>query len=192
MIRAAAIADSGGIEVAGLQIPDAGGLFMTALVVHVLAGGVCVVAGALAAFAKKRPGRHPRTGTVYISGLLVLVVSAVVLALIRWPNDVELVWIACLAGIFGTIGWWTRRRQPHGWVRWHGIAMAGSYVSLLTGFYVDNGPQLPVWDRLPAVAYWVLPALVGVPLTWSALTRNGAVSWPPWRRRNVVPRRRPG
>ena len=29
--------------------------------------------------------------------------------------------------------------------------MAASYVALLTGFYVDNGPQLPLWDRLPTV-----------------------------------------
>jgi hypothetical protein len=61
---------------------------------------------------------------------------------------------------------------------WHGASMAGSYVALLTGFYVDNGPQLPVWDRLPHVAYWLLPAVVAVPLTWRALVRNGAVRAP--------------
>jgi hypothetical protein len=49
---------------------------------------------------------------------------------------------------------------------WHGCAMAGSYVALFTGFYVDNGPQLPVWDRLPHLLYWLLPAAVGAPLTW--------------------------
>jgi hypothetical protein len=29
---------------------------------------------------------------------------------------------------------------------------------LLTGFHVDNGRQLPLWDRLPHWTYWVLPA----------------------------------
>ena len=71
------------------------------------------------------------------------------------------------------------------------MAMAASYVALLTGFYVDNGPQLPLWNRLPTVAYWVLPALVGVPLTWRALIRNGAISRPPGAGRTVVPPRRP-
>ena len=47
-----------------------------------------------------------------------------------------------------------------------------------TGFYVDNGPQLPVWDRLPHWTYWVLPALVGAPLTVRALRRNGAIRRP--------------
>ncbi|MEV7628061.1 hypothetical protein [Actinoplanes sp. NPDC089786] len=53
--------------------------------------------------------------------------------------------------------------------------MAGSYTALLTGFYVDNGPQLPLWDRLPHLSYWLLPAAVAIPLTWRALARNNAV-----------------
>ena len=44
------------------------------------------------------------------------------------------------------------------------LGMATSYVALLTGFYVDNGPKLPLWDRLPPVSFWFLPSVVGVPL----------------------------
>src|SRR2546429_7528662 len=58
---------------------------------------------------------------------------------------------------------------------WHGVAMPGSYVAVFTGFYVDNGPQLPLWDRLPHLAYWLLPAMVGASLTWLALRRNAAI-----------------
>src|SRR6478735_3914930 len=184
--------DPGVLEIDGLLIPDAGGVFLAALTVHVLAGGVCVVSGAVAALARKRPGRHPRAGTVYLCGLLVLANTAGVLAVVRWPHDVQLLLIAFLTATFGVVGWWVRRRRPAGWMRWHGIAMAASYVALLTGFYVDNGPQLPLWDRLPTVAYWVLPTLVGVPLTWWALIRNGAVSRRPGAGRNVVPPHPPG
>jgi len=184
--------DAGGIEIDGLLIPDAGGVFLAALAVHVLAGVVCVVAGAAAASARKRPGRHPRAGTVYVCGLLGLVLTAGVLAVVRWPHDVQLLLIACVTAAFGGAGWWIRRRRADGWMRWHGMAMAASYVALLTGFYVDNGPQLPLGDRLPTVAYWVLPALVGVPLTWWALVRNGAVSRRPGAGRTVVPPRPPG
>lgn len=184
--------DPGVIEIDGLVIPDAGGVFFAALAFHVLAGVVCVVSGAVAASARKRPGRHPRAGTVYLCGLLVLVITAGVLAVVRWPQDVHLLLIACLTAAFGGAGWWARRRQPAGWMHWHGMSMAASYVALLTGFYVDNGPQLPLWDRLPTVAYWVLPAFVGVPLTWWALIRNGAVSRRPGIRRSGVPPRPPG
>jgi hypothetical protein len=43
----------------------------------------------------------------------------------------------------------------------HTAGMGGSYVAMLTAFYVDNGKQLPVWDRLPTITYWLLPAAVG-------------------------------
>ena len=42
--------------------------------------------------------------------------------------------------------------------------MGVSYVALLTAFYVDNGPHLPIWDRLPALALWLLPSTIGLPL----------------------------
>ena len=47
-------------EIFGLPIPDAGPVFATALVLHVLSGLTAVIAGALASTARKRPGRHPR------------------------------------------------------------------------------------------------------------------------------------
>jgi hypothetical protein len=43
---------------------------------------------------------------------------------------------------------------------------------MLTAFYVDNGRQLPVWDRLPTLANWLLPAVVGAPLIWRAVPRR--------------------
>ena len=51
-------------EILGLPIPDAGPVFATVLVIHILSGLTAVIAGALAATARKRPGRHPacRTG----------------------------------------------------------------------------------------------------------------------------------
>jgi hypothetical protein len=49
--------------------------------------------------------------------------------------------------------------------------MGGSYIALLTGFYVDNGPFLPLWNQLPHLTYWLLPSIIGVPLIWLALHR---------------------
>jgi hypothetical protein len=57
--------------------------------------------------------------------------------------------------------------------------MGGSFIALLTGFYVDNGPSLPVWKALPHITYWLVPAIVGVPLTWQALHRFTKPRVPP-------------
>jgi hypothetical protein len=159
----------------GLEIPDAGPAFAAALVVHILAGLTCVVAGALAATAPKRAGRHPVAGTVYYRGLAVVFGSATVLAAIRWAEDRYLFAIGAIAFSAGTAGYLARRRWRH-WVRVHIPGMGGSYVALLTAFYVDNGPHLPLWNRLPALAFWVGPSLIGVPLIVVALARRGQVT----------------
>jgi len=148
-----------------------GPVFLAALAAHVLAGLTCVVSGALAATARKRPGRHPTAGRVYLWGLTVVFVTASVMAAIRWRQDRHLFVIAVVAYALGLFGWQMRRRRRAGWPPWHAIGMGGSYIALLTGFYVDNGPQLPLWRLLPHWAYWVLPSAVGIPLIWWALGR---------------------
>jgi hypothetical protein len=163
------------IDIAGIQVPDAGPVFFAALAFHVTAATAAVVAGVLATTARKRPGRHPRAGTTYLYGIAAVFVTATVMAILRWRHDWHLFVIATVAFGLAALGWWARRRRPHRWMAWHGCAMAGSYIALFTGFYVDNGPQLPLWDRLPHLAYWLVPAAVGVPLTWRALVRNGAI-----------------
>jgi len=42
-------------------------------------------------------------------------------------------------------------------------------VLLLIAFYVDNGHSLPLWKELPPIAYWLLPAAIGIPLIVRAL-----------------------
>lgn len=49
--------------------------------------------------------------------------------------------------------------------------MGTSYVALVTAFYVDNGPHLPLWDRLPPLAFWFLPGAIGFPLIAFAWTK---------------------
>ena len=104
--------------------------------------------------------------------------TAAVMATIRWQHNRHLLAVATVAAALAVTGWMVRRRRPRRWLAWHGTAMAGSYIALLTGFYVDNGPQLPVWDRLPPLAFWFLPATVGLPVTWWALRRDHAVGRP--------------
>jgi hypothetical protein len=38
--------------------------------------------------------------------------------------------------------------------------MGIAYTAMLAAFFVDNGPHLPLWDRLPTQAFWLLPLVV--------------------------------
>lgn len=42
--------------------------------------------------------------------------------------------------------------------------MSTAYIVMLTAFYVDNGPRLPLWNQLPVLALWFIPAAVGAPV----------------------------
>jgi hypothetical protein len=158
-------------EIFGLPIPDAGPIFATALVVHIVSGLTAVTTGALAAAARKRAGRHPRAGRVYLCALGGIVATATIMAIIRWRDDAHLFAIAVIAFGLGLYGYRARRRHRPGWPPHHAIGMGGSYIALLTGFYVDNGPFLPLWNQLPHITYWLLPSVLGVPLIWLALDR---------------------
>ena len=94
-----------------MEIPNAGPLFFAALTVHVLAGMTCVVDGALAATARKRPGRHPKAGHVYLWGIGVVFATATVMAVIRWREDWHLFVIA--TGAFGLAMFSWRARRLH-------------------------------------------------------------------------------
>lgn len=159
------------IEIGGLPIPDDRPVFLAFLGVHIVAGLWCVVTGALAATAGKRRGRHPQTGRLYLGGLWVMLGSLTVLSILRWPMTVHLLVIGVVATAAATVGFLARRRRWHRWLPVHAIGMSLSYIGLLTGFLVDNGPLLPVWRELPHVLHWTLPTLVGVPLLVRALTR---------------------
>lgn len=161
----------GNVDVLGLPVPAAGPVFLGALAVHVVAGMVCVFAGAGAAMSRKGGNRHIRLGQVYAWGIGVVFVTMVVMAVVRWPHDTHLLGIGCVAAAGALLGVRDRRHGHHR-DGVHLVAMGLSYVALLTGFYVDNGANLPLWDRLPGWAYWVLPAIVGVPIMTRALQRR--------------------
>jgi uncharacterized membrane protein len=162
----------------GLPVPHSGPVFAAALVVHVAAGLTAVVSGALAATARKQPGRHPRAGRVYLWGIGIVATTATVMAIIRWREDAHLLAIAIVAFCLAVFGYQARRRRRPGWPTRHGFGMGGSYIVLLTGFYVDNGQFLPLWNRLPHWTYWTLPTAVGLPLICLALYRRGSNKGP--------------
>ena len=132
-------------------------LFLVFVAIHVAAGLTCVIAGAIAALSKKRPGRHPKFGTVYFWALSVVFVTATVMSLLRWSQDYDLFILGAIAFAAALVGYFARRIQWEGWATYHVAGMGTSYIVLLTAFYVDNGPKLPLWNLLPMLAFWILP-----------------------------------
>ncbi|OAV54211.1 DUF2306 domain-containing protein [Enteractinococcus helveticum] len=141
---------------------------------HVVAGLTGVVCGATAALARKGGPVHVAFGRIYGWALVAIIATMAAMAVMRWQENWYLVPIGLVAGGALAIGWLDRRRQTPGHDRVHIVAMGCSYVALLTGFYVDNGPHLPLWRYLPDWAFWVIPSVVGLPIIIAALRRRPA------------------
>lgn len=152
------------IDVLGIAVPNAGPVFLVALAVHVAAGLTCAACGA----SRKGGVRHIGFGRIYLWGLVVVFASMAVMSAIRWRENADLFAIGSLAFTLALVGYANRRGRPY----LHIAGMGLSYIALLTGFYLDNGQNLPLWNRLPAWSSWVLPSLVGLPLIARAIQRR--------------------
>jgi len=161
-----------GITVGGIPIPSREPWFLATVAVHVLAGLVAVVAGAVAMLSPKRAGRHPRAGTLYFRALIVISVTMSALVVARWPDNNHLGALGTLALGSAWLGRKARRQRWGQWMPIHVTLMGFSYILMMTAFYVDNGPHLPLWRALPTIAFWTLPAIIGLPLIVLALTRR--------------------
>lgn len=128
---------------------------------HVVAGLAAVVAGALAMLTTKGSLRHRRAGDAYLGAVTILVLTASVLALEALAARRHLLTLAIVTFVLAAVGYAMRRRRPRRWRAYHLLAMGMSYIVMLTAFYVDNGPRLPLWWRLPTWTLWLLPSLVG-------------------------------
>jgi hypothetical protein len=156
-------------DIAGIEIPSTNPVFLTVAGVHILLGLACVVTGAIAMLSPKRAGRHPRNGTIYFWCLGGVFLTAAGLAAVRWAHDYHLFVLGTLSFAAACLGREARRRGWRRWTRLHIAGMGASYLLLLIAFYVDNGRNLPLWKELPPPAYWLLPAVVGIPLIVRAL-----------------------
>jgi MFS family permease len=156
-----------------------GAAFLSFLAIHVLGGLTAVASGVVAATAPKQRGRHTRAGAVYYWAITAVFGTATAMTAMRPARDCYLALLGLLAFVLAAAGR-HHRRHPASWP-WrdhpashapHIVAMGGSYTVLLTAFYVDNGKNLPLWDRLPTAAYWLLPAIVATPIIGHSIRRH--------------------
>ena len=157
-------------RILGAQVGSTAPAFLAFLAVHVIAGLTAVASGAIAALARKGSPRHIRAGRWYYRAITVVFATATILAAMRWRQDYYLFIIGAAAFTAATIGYQHRRRHWPGDTG-HIAGMGTAYVAMLTAFYVDNGPHLPLWDRLPTFAFWLLPSAIGAPIIARAVMR---------------------
>lgn len=160
------------IVVAGIELPSSDPVFLAVVGIHVLLGLACTITGIVAMLSTKGRGRHPLFGSVYFWCLGGVFVTASALAMVRWTEDYHLFILGTLAFLAAYLGRMARRKRWSNWVKLHITGMGMSYVLLLTAFYVDNGKSLPLWRDLPPVAYWLVPAAIGIPLIIRAVLRH--------------------
>ena len=160
-------------HILGTNVGSTAPLFLAFLAIHVLAGLTAVVAGAIAALARKGSPRHIRAGRAFYRAITVLFVTAAALTAMRFRQDYHLLIIGTVAFAAAVVGVQHRRRHRPGDTG-HILGMGIAYIAMLTAFYVDNGPHLPLWDRLPPLTFWFLPSVVGAPIMIRAIARARA------------------
>ena len=156
----------------GFEIPSDNLVFLVILSIHVLAGMTCAFFGLLAMFADKKRGRHTRYGKIYYVSIWVVFLTAAIISTIRFNEDFHLLVVGSVAFLSAFIARMAMKRK---WVKWtivHITGMGISYIFLLTAFYVDNGKFLPIWKNFSSLVYWLLPAVVGIPIIIRTLLRH--------------------
>ena len=157
-------------RILGDQVGSTAPVFLAFLAVHVLAGLTATITGAIAALARKGSTRHIRAGRWFYRAITVVFATAAALAAMRWRQDYYLLIIGAVAFTAATLGYLHRRLRRPGDTG-HIAGMGTGYVAMLTAFYVDNGPHLPLWDHLPHLAFWLLPSVIGAPIIARAIMR---------------------
>src|SRR4029453_14758954 len=116
------------IDFFGIEIPDAGPLFLGSLAVHIAAGVTAVVAGAVVMLMRKGTRRHRHVGWTYLTALIVIFTTMVVMVVIRWPPNLHLLALGTVSLNAALLGVLNPRRR---WAdSWHIIAMGSSYIAM--------------------------------------------------------------
>jgi hypothetical protein len=122
---------------------------------------------------------------LYYRAIAVVFVTATALAIMRWAQDYHLFVLGAVAFTATTAGYLHRRWRRPGDAG-HILGMGMAYTAMLTAFYVDKGPHIPLWDRLPA-AFWMGPSAIAAPLITRAVIRARTNKNRPRRRWRAAP-----
>jgi hypothetical protein len=147
-------------------------LYSLLLIVHIVAGTICLLCGAWAASARKRKGAHTVSGEIYHASYMVVFVTAVAMAIMKWSELAFLFYIALFSYGLALYGYLARKRQWSNWLKHHIGGMLGSYIGVITAVLVVNGHTVSAVTGIPYLLLWFLPTIVGTPLIRMVIARN--------------------
>jgi len=134
------------------------------LTLHIAAGTVGLILGPVAMIATKRPGVHTRAGEAYHWTVLVVCVSAALLAILDWGRNWWFLPIAVGSYAFALTGYLAAKRRWSGWMRAHIAGQGGSYIAMVTALLVVNWAVVTGTPGRRAPLAWALPTIVGSPI----------------------------
>lgn len=156
----------------GVPVPSTDKVFLAFVIAHIVISLAAVVSGVVAMLSEKARGKHTLFGKIYLWAMLSSFVFVVILSLMRWPHNIHLLLIGIFASGCAFAGYRLSKSGRKHWTRLHTVLMGMSYVLLLTGFYVDNGRNLPFWNQFPQLFFWFFPSAVGIPIIIRALSTH--------------------
>jgi hypothetical protein len=156
----------------GIPVPSTNKVFLTFVVIHIIIAMVAVISGIVAMLSEKTRSSHSKAGRIYYWSMAFSFGLIIVLSLMRWPHSIHLLIIGLFAFGCAHTGRRLIKTNIERWSRWHTVLMGMSYILLLTGFYVDNGKNLPFWNLFPQWSFYFIPVLVGVPIIVRVLKKH--------------------
>jgi uncharacterized membrane protein len=156
----------------GIPVPSTDKTFLTVVVIHIVLSLGAVISGLFAMLANKSSGLHRKSGKCYFLSMLSAFGTVLILSVMSWPRNMHLLLIGTLAAIFSYTGYRLAKVKPVKWTRLHTVCMGSSYILLLTGFYVDNGKNLPFWNQFSQAFFYVFPASIWIPIIVYTLLKH--------------------
>ncbi|WP_028548590.1 hypothetical protein [Paenibacillus sp. UNC451MF] len=139
-------------------------VFELILILHIVAGTVCLITGAVSALVRKRKGWHTVFGEIYHAGYIVIFLSSISMAIMHWSESAYLFYIAIFSYAMALYGYTAKKSRRVDWLGRHIGGMLGSYIGVVTAVLVVNGHSIPGLNYLPILIFWFLPTIVGTPI----------------------------
>ncbi len=139
-------------------------LFETFLILHIIAGFICLFTGLISGVSRKRKGVHTVAGEIYHWSYVGVFITAIILSIMHWDMSAYLFYIAIFSYSFAFIGYLAVKLRWRNWLMAHISGMLGSYIGIVTAVLVVNVGRIPLLNELPVLLFWFLPTIIGTPI----------------------------
>ena len=139
-------------------------MFNIILLIHIIAGSMCLLLGLLAGFARKLKGLHTIAGEFYHGFYVVVFLTSVTMAILHWKDSSYLLYIGLFSYSLAITGYIAAKRKRRGWLRLHIGTILGSYIAIITAVLVVNASHMPVVQDWPVLVVWFFPTIIGTPI----------------------------